>query len=52
MLIKNIEDEIAYLSIKSLKYGNLIWDINFTLLKKHVVEFCYEISRRKKGNAL
>ncbi|MDD1776764.1 MAG: B12-binding domain-containing radical SAM protein, partial [Candidatus Helarchaeota archaeon] len=44
---RNIVDEIEYL-VNTFKVREIhIWDDNFTLLKKHVVEFCHEILRRK-----
>ncbi len=43
---KNIVDEIEYL-VNTFKVREIhIWDDNFTLLKKHVIEFCREIRRR------
>jgi len=44
---QNIGDEIEYLVNKFRIREVHIWDDNFTLLKKHVVEFCREILRRK-----
>ncbi len=44
---KNIGDEIEYL-VNTFKVREIhIWDDNFTLLRKHVVEFCREILKRK-----
>jgi len=43
----NIADEIEFLVQKyKIKEIN-IWDDNFTLQKKHVIEFCHEILQRK-----
>lgn len=44
---QNIVDEIEYL-VNTFKIREIhLWDDNFTLLKKHVVDFCLEIRRRK-----
>jgi len=44
---QNIGDEIEYL-VNTFKIREIhLWDDNFTLLKKHVVEFCKEIQQRK-----
>jgi len=44
---QNIVDEIEYL-VNTFKIREIhIWDDNFTLIKKHVVDFCREILRRK-----
>lgn len=44
---KNIVDEIEYL-VNHFKIREIhIWDDNFTLVKKHVQEFCREIILRK-----
>ncbi|MHA1132043.1 MAG: B12-binding domain-containing radical SAM protein, partial [Candidatus Helarchaeota archaeon] len=44
---KNIVDEIEYL-VRTFGIREIhIWDDNFTLVKKHVVEFCQEILQRQ-----
>ncbi len=44
---RNIVDEIEYL-VNDFKIREIhIWDDNFTLMRKHVVEFCREVLRRK-----
>jgi len=44
---QNIGDEIEYL-VQKFKIREIhIWDDNFTLLRKHVENFCREILRRK-----
>jgi anaerobic magnesium-protoporphyrin IX monomethyl ester cyclase len=44
---QNIGDEIEYL-VNKFKIREIhIWDDNFTLIRKHVVEFCREILQRK-----
>jgi anaerobic magnesium-protoporphyrin IX monomethyl ester cyclase len=44
---QNIGDEIEYL-VNKFKIREIhIWDDNFTLIRKHVVEFCREILKRK-----
>jgi len=44
---QNVGDEIEFL-VQKFKIREIhIWDDNFTLQKKHVVEFCQEIFRRK-----
>ena len=44
---QNIVDEIEYL-VNTFKIREIhIWDDNFTLMKKHVVDFCREILQRK-----
>jgi len=44
---QNIGDEIEYLVNKFKVREIHIWDDNFTLIKKHVIEFCREILQRK-----